>query len=168
MPVGFFGKPDHFFFSVKDTLPHTTAHRSRPHHTTLYSFGYRAANHDQSHGKCLACPRQTNLNVLGHVGRTGGARRWGPNAVWLRGHVESHQFRTRRTRRTRPTLMCRCTMGFVCVCVCGWVGVCVWLGVWMGRRPHCWVSSLRGCPTRVRTRPMGRDSRGSAPTSGSS
>ena len=49
----------------------------------------------------------------------------------------------------------------VCVCVCG-------VGGWMGPRPHSWISSLRGCPTRVRTGPMGRGSRGSAPTSVSS
>ena len=60
---------------------------------------------------------------------------------------------------TRPTLMWKCTMVFVCV----WGG-----GGWMGPRPHCWGSSLRGCLTRVRTGPMGRDSRGSAPTSVSS
>ena len=29
-------------------------------------------------------------------------------------------------------------------------------------RPHSWVSSLRGCSTRVRYGPMGRDGRGSA------
>ena len=55
---------------VKPRLDLGVGRRAGVRRLAIYSYGYRAAIHDQTHRKCPVCPRQTNLNVLGHIGRT--------------------------------------------------------------------------------------------------